>query len=275
MKEIIPITEFFDDEPYLTPAKSFERKETTPARLERIQKGKIKTAIITFISLENQMNNKDGLVDIMKDAEWFLNILGASGNAPTYIYKNVMIVFMKVGAPYAVSVIEELGYFGIQNFIAFGTAGCIDPKFDTNKMVVVNRAIRDEGSSYHYLPPSIYIDTDPIVTAVIEKVLKDKGIEFERGITWTTDAIWRETGKRIERRRSQGAISVEMECSAFAAAAKRLGKRFGQFLFFSDGIGENNDDWKWIQSSEERMNIKARLIHIGIEMAQELEKAKG
>jgi len=94
------------------------------------------------------------------------------------------------------------------------------------------------------------------------------GIANEKGITWTTDGIYRETVKRTAKRLSQGAIAVEMECSAFAAAALRCGVKFGQFLFFSDGISKNG--WKWIQSTE-RQNIKEKLFNIAIEVAEEIQ----
>ena len=124
-------------------------------------------------------------------------------------------------------------------------------------------------TSFHYLPPSLFVETDIEIVNAIEKVLTRSGIKNEKGITWTTDGIYRETLKRTAKRLSQGAIAVEMECAAFAAAAIRCGVRFGQFLFFSDGI--TTDGWKWMPSSIESQKIKEKLFNVAIEIADEIQ----
>jgi len=263
----IPIVEFYDDEPYITQAKLANSSHPhLKERKDRLMKLNIKTAIITWLDKESEYVN-----EILKDSELIHTVYGkTSGRIPVYIHEGYLLVFANIGSPMAAGIIEELGYYGIQNFIAYGTAGCIDKNFDTETMLVVERAIRDEGTSYHYLPPSLYIETDVIITNAIEQVLIRHSIKYEKGTTWTTDALYRETIKRTSKRLEQGAVSVEMECAGFAAAAKRMGLRFGQFLFFSDRICVNNG-WKWLQESASSGDMKAKLIPLGIEIAKELE----
>ncbi|MDR0461948.1 MAG: nucleoside phosphorylase [Christensenellaceae bacterium] len=267
MKDIIPITEFFDDEPHLTPQKTRQHtvsRDDKPGRLKRLG---INTAIITWL-------NDSDIEDLhLPDCDLFHLVLGLSGRLPVYIYKEkVLLVLMTVGAPNAAACVEELGYYGVKNFIAFGTAGCIDPNFDTSKLVIVERAIRDEGTSYHYLPPSVFVETDPEITNIIEKGLAKHNFSAVRGTAWTTDAFYRETYKRTSRRLEQGAIAVEMECAAFAAAAKRLGLRFGEFLFFSDAVA--NEGWKLIAVGDSDRVMKRELIKTALEMNAETQKLK-
>jgi uridine phosphorylase len=218
----------------------------------------IDTAIMTWLNVDE--------IPELKDAKPFHYSLGKCGRCPSYIYKGVILVLMVVGAPVAAACIEELAYLGVKNFIAFGTAGCIDPNFDIKKLFVVERAIRDEGTSYHYLAPSTYVETDKEFTDLIQNVLVAKGFSVARGTTWTTDAIYRETFKAVEKRKSQGAQAVEMECAAFAAAAKKLGVRFSQFLLFSDAV--TKDGWRDIAPGGGERIAKRELIPIALEIAR-------
>jgi len=264
-----PITDFFDDEPLLTIEKLVKGKIHAHLKVlrERIMSLGIKTAIITFVS-----NTSERAVELLKDAEPVHWVFGEnSGRIPVYMYNGFLLVFTCVGSPNAAGIIENLSYFGIENFIAYGTAGCIDKNFDTNKMLVVERAIRDEGTSYHYLPPSVYVETDPVITEAIKYVFTKNKVKFECGTAWTTDALYRETGKRTAKRLEQGAVAVEMECAGFSAAAKRMGKRFGQFLFFSDRICEKAG-WKWLKPSDTTGDVKVSLVPLAVEIAKEVEK---
>ena len=264
MKNEIAILDFFNDETHFSAASEFESKPDMIAWKAHVANLGIKTAIITWL-------NPTSFEHWLKDATLIRVVLGInSGRIPAYIIKNkYILVFMCVGAPNAAAVIEEIGWFGIKNFIAYGSAGCLDPDFDQSKLLIPIKAIRDEGTSFHYLPPSLFVETDIDIVNAIEKVLTRNGLKNEKGITWTTDGIYRETVKRTAKRLSQGATAVEMECSAFAAAALSCGVKFGQFLFFSDGI--TNDGWKWIPSAIEKQNVKEKLFDVAIEIADEIQ----
>ena len=128
--------------------------------------------------------------------------------------------------------------------------------------VLIEKAIRDEGASYHYLAPSVYVATDQALTTWVEKFLQSGGMKVVRGITWTMDGLFRETKMRCAKRREQGAVVVEMECAGFAAACQRLGLRFAEFVFFSDTLTDVNQ-WHMLGAQEqfnERRSLKVRLL---------------
>ena len=104
--------------------------------------------------------------------------------------------------------------------------------------MLVEKAIRDEGTSYHYLEPSTYVETDNDLSVEIEEFLKQKEIKFVKGITWTGDALYRETKQKTEMAKSLGALSAEMECASWCAVAKYRGFKFAQLIYFSDIIAQ-------------------------------------
>lgn len=254
MTEIPPITEFFDDEPIITPTamRGGEKVEIAAG---------IKTAVCTFLC-ENI--DREILAPILKNCRRLFYVYGRSGKVPVFQYKEqCLIVLMTVGSPVAAAVMEELKFLGIQDVIAFGTAGLLDSKITEDSFVLIEKAIRDEGASYHYLAPSVYVETDTELTAWLEKFLQSGGMPVVRGITWTMDAMFRETKARTARRREQGAVVVEMECAGFAAAAKRLGMRFAEFVFFSDTLADHNG-WSTFggkQEQNQRRSLKVTLLH--------------
>ena len=115
------------------------------------------------------------------------------------------------------------------------------------------RALRDEGTSYHYLPPSRLVRMDPEIVDVIESVLERKKIPFSECTTWTTDGFFRETRDMVAYRKSEGCSVVEMECAALAACARKRGAQFGQLLFTADTLADPSryDAREWGASSFE------------------------
>jgi len=105
----------------------------------------------------------------------------------------------------------------------------------------VEGAIRDEGFSYHYVAPSRYIHTNPEVTEKIAAYLDEHEISYLRGLTWTTDAIFRETPERIARRKAEGAKIVEMEQSGCIAVAQCRGFSYGALIYGGDDVSQ--DQW--------------------------------
>ena len=252
MNELPPIAEFFDDEPVITPA-AFHGKEL---KLD----SSIKTAICTFLC-ENIDHTL--LEPVLKDCQFLYYVYGRSGKTPIYQYRDqCLLVLMTVGSPVAVAVIEELKYLGIENVIAYGTAGQLDHSIPEDACVLIEKAIRDEGASYHYLPASVYVETDQQLTAWLERFLQSGDMIVVRGITWTTDALFRETKSRCAKRRAQGAVTVEMECAGFAAASQRLQIRFAEFVFFSDTLVDANK-WQMIGEQKQfdaRRSLKVTLL---------------
>ncbi len=160
---------------------------------------------------------------------------------------DVALVSPGVGAPAAVSSLEVLIALGATNIIGCGGAGIIRPGFDVGHVIVPTGAIRDEGTSYHYAPADAAVTPHPRALAAIDQVLTEAGVPHDRGMTWTTDAFFRETPAKVARRREQGCITVEMEASAMFAAAAFRGAVYGQLLYAGDDVSAaqwDHRDWQ-------------------------------
>jgi len=132
----------------------------------------------------------------------------------------VGIVGCAVGAPFAVLVAEELFACGCNFLISLTSAGQITPSAKLPYFVVIDRALRDEGTSYHYCAPSEYSEADPELIAATMRALKADGVNAVSGASWTTDAPFRETEEAIAAARSKGILAVEMEAAALYAFAR-------------------------------------------------------
>jgi uridine phosphorylase len=133
------------------------------------------------------------------------------------------IVGCAVGAPFAVLVAEELFASGCRLLVSVTSAGQITPAGRPPYFVVIDRALRDEGTSYHYAAPAEYAEADPRLVAMASEALTGKNLRAVVGSSWTTDAPFRETAQAIESARSKGVLAVEMEFAAlytFARAAR-------------------------------------------------------
>ncbi len=157
-----------------------------------------------------------------------------------------------VGAPLAAFFLEEVIALGCTDFIACGGAGVLDAAIGVGQVIVPTAAVRDEGTSYHYLPAGREALPDPAAVAAIEAVLTQRGVPYRTGKTWTTDAIYRETRAKVGLRRSEGCLTVEMEAAAFFAVAQFRGVRFGQLLYGGDDLSGEWDrrDWDTHSSRE-------------------------
>jgi uridine phosphorylase len=138
-------------------------------------------------------------------------ILGIIGNA--------------VGSAFAVLLAEQAFASGCQLLISLSSAGQITPVAEGPYFVLIERALRDEGTSYHYLPPSRYAEAPPALIAKIAAAGKAGGIKLQVGASWTTDAPFRETATAIEAARAEGILAVEMEAAALYAFAAARAKR--------------------------------------------------
>jgi uridine phosphorylase len=127
-----------------------------------------------------------------------------------------------IGAPGAAAVVEELIAMGCGRFVSVGTAGALQPELAVGDLVVADRAIRDEGTSYHYLAAAKYADPSPELTACLRDEIERAGRRAAAGTTWTTDAVYRETVAEAAAYRAEGVAVVEMEAAAvFAVCAYR------------------------------------------------------
>jgi len=187
----------------------------------------------------------------------------ASTISPVYLYDNkILIAKCPLGGPAAANLMEELSYNGIKHFIACGSCGCINQEIDfENDFFIPTSAIRDEGVSYHYMPASRTVETSKIVNNALINSLKKMKQPYTEGITWTIDAMYRETPNRTSRRKSEGALGVEMECASFAAVAKHNKVNFGSLLYFTDLVGSK--EWNW--RIYDKVKLRVLLLQICID----------
>ena len=170
----------------------------------------------------------------------------ANGAIPVYKirYKDTDIAFYlsRVGAPACVAEFEEIIAMGAKKFVLFGSCGVLDDDKVTDHIIIPVSAVRDEGTSYHYIAPSPEITADTHAVRVLENVLENCGYPYVKGKTWTSDAIYRETMPMIRERRQDGCIVVEMECASMLAVAKYRHIPFIQFLYGADNL--SSDIWE-------------------------------
>jgi uridine phosphorylase len=137
--------------------------------------------------------------------------------------QTVGIIGRAVGAPFAVLIAEELFASGCRLLLSLTSAGQIVPAGLPPYFVIIERALRDEGTSYHYAAPSDFAEADPRLVAIAGEALKGSELTFLVGASWTTDAPFRETAEAIASARARGLLAVEMEAAAlytFARAAR-------------------------------------------------------
>ena len=158
--------------------------------------------------------------------------------------KEFGIVGGTVGAPFAVLVAEELLALGCKALVTISSAGLIDDNFRTPSFLLIDRALRDEGTSHHYLPPGRFSFASlPLVDAVARR-LNDAALSFSRGNSWTTDAPFRETAEIIAARRAEGIISVEMEAAAILAMGVALKKPVVCLAHITNSMATRQDDFE-------------------------------
>jgi uridine phosphorylase len=170
--------------------------------------------------------------------------------------KRLAFVHPGVGAPMAAGILEETIALGFRKFIACGSAGVLNKEIAVGHIIVPSVAVRDEGTSYHYLPPAREVSASPEGVAAIEQVLKQRGVPYIVGKTWTTDAPYRETAAQVQLRKSEGCVAVEMEAAAFFAVAQFRHVVLAQMLYGGDDVsGGEWDSRGWHSRAEVRENL--------------------
>lgn len=176
-----------------------------------------------------------------------------------------------VGAAPAAISFEEMIMLGVKNLLLVGCCGCLDSEIEDCSIIIPTSALRDEGTSYHYIPASDEVELDAKCVNVIEKFIKSKKINYRKGKTWTTDGLYRETRDKVEMRKKQGAITVDMECSAMAAVAKFRGVNFGQLFYAADNLGAEEYDAR-STISKVISDDKKKIVPLALECALEFDE---
>jgi nucleoside phosphorylase len=143
-----------------------------------------------------------------------------------------------MGAPVAAAGMERLIALGAKRIIITGTVGVIDPSIRRGDLIVATRAIREEGTSYHYLPAARFVQPSRSMQAALRETLDRIEYPHRTGTTWTTDAFYRETRDKIARMRLRDrAICVEMEAAAMFAVGRFRKIEVGALFYASDAVG--------------------------------------
>lgn len=169
---------------------------------------------------------------------------------------DVGIVCPSYGAPATVMAIEELIALGVKRFILVGAAGALQPKLNPGSVILSTKAIRDEGISHRYTTPSKYAHASKGLNETIRVSLRENGISYAEGVTWTTDVIYRETKKEVEHYSKSGALCVDMEAAALFAVAKYYNTDASALFYVTDSLA--NLEWKPYFSS--KAMEKSRLL---------------
>jgi uridine phosphorylase len=157
----------------------------------------------------------------------------------------IALAELPVGAPAAVIVVEQMLAVGVDTIVAVGSCGAL-AHVNEGEFLLPVRALRDEGTSYHYLPPARWVETNAAVREACRSALEARGLKGTDCDTWTTDGFFRETSGLVAKRRDEGCMVVEMECAALAACAQLRGARYGQILYSADTLaGEEHDIRGW------------------------------
>ena len=169
---------------------------------------------------------------------------------PIYItnYKGEEVVLCQapVGAAPAAQILDWLIGYGVREIISAGSCGALT-HFPESTFLVPLKALRDEGTSYHYAPPSRYIEIGEKARKAIKETVTEHGMKYQEVITWSTDGFFRETKEKVAYRKSEGCSVVEMECSALAACSTFRGATWGMILYTADSLADVDkyDERNW------------------------------
>lgn len=209
------------------------------------------------------------------DGKEIFFIKNANAHWPVYkaTYKGVDIALfmMDQGAAGAAGMIEELYALGVEKIIVFGSCGVLDKNIPECAIIIPNAAVRDEGLSYHYLPPSDEMEVNTEYIDTFKEILDEVKYPYIVGKTWTTDAFYRETRAKVKKRVEAGCLCVEMECSAMAAVAKFREKGIFQFLYTADCLDGEKWDARCLGENS-KVDEKNIFTYLAMEMAVRVSK---
>jgi uridine phosphorylase len=161
------------------------------------------------------------------------------------------IIPRTIGGPYAVLVAEQLAASGVRVVLGLTSAGRVSASVPIPSVIVATAAIRDEGTSYHYLSPAERVDAPPGITDCLETELRSVGLPVSRGLVWTTDAPYRETQQQLSAHAAAGVLAVEMQAASLFALAAVRGVAVGVVAHLTnaiDHVGEPFDKGPELQA---------------------------
>ncbi len=210
------------------------------------------------------------LAALPPEAEQVGELRAAHGTHPIWRIRrhgqDVAVFHPGVGAPLAAGFLEEAIVLGARKIVACGGCGVLSTDVKAGQIIVPTEAVRDEGTSFHYLAASRTVEADRGGVAAALLLLGERSVPFATGKIWTTDAMYRETKQKVAPRRAEGCLAVEMEAAAFFAVARFRGIRFAQLLYGGDDLsGEKWDDRDWTVSPS-----RSTTFDLAVELATRL-----
>ncbi|MFY9693844.1 MAG: nucleoside phosphorylase [Xanthobacteraceae bacterium] len=176
--------------------------------------------------------------------------------------RGVGIVACAVGAPFAVLVAEELFACGCRLLISVTSAGQIVSAGAPPYFVIIDRALRDEGTSYHYAAPEVFAEANPDLIDAAKRALHEAGVSAHVGPSWTTDAPFRETAEAITAARAKGILAVEMEAAALYTFARQRGRKVLCLAQVTNTMGLSGQDFEKgeAQGADEALRVLEAII---------------
>lgn len=167
--------------------------------------------------------------------------VSATKGYPIYVTEyqgeEVCLCQAPVGSAPSAQLLDWLIGHGVREIISTGSCGVLVPMAE-NLFLIPSKALRDEGASYHYAPPSRFIKVNDAARKAIREAMEAHGLNYEEVTTWSTDGFFRETKEKVAYRKEEGCTVVEMECSALAACAQLRGAVWGEILFTADSLAD-------------------------------------
>lgn len=254
LEEEYPILEFDPDKDAMIRPYNLIKKIDIPAK-----------CVITFFKEELEKiieDNPSKIIEYLKFDSFKLPIYEV-----IYNDSKIALVQAMVGAPAAARQIEDLTAMGCNKFIVCGDCGVLDKDILAGNLILPIVAIRDEGTSYHYIKPSKEIEMNREVLNILESILIKNNIQYVKTKTWTTDAFYRETKTKIKKRKNEGCLVVEMEASSYMAVAQFNNVKLGQILYASDNL----DSEIWDRRKENNKIVNREFIlNVAIECCLKL-----
>lgn len=231
---------------------------------------KVAVSCFSFVTFER-------ILALFPEAEIIAEMKCASQRFPVYKvrYRDVeLALYMSgVGAPLCVGNQEEIYALGAECLVLFGTCGVLDRNIGDCAVILPNCAMRDEGTSYHYAPPSDEITVNSRYGELFLDLMQELNVPCVTGKCWTTDSMYRETREKTARRKASGCVCVDMECASVAAVAQFRGKEALHFFYAADNLDSAEWDERSL-SNFANLEEKDRIAMIALEAARRITLTK-
>ncbi|WP_055407207.1 nucleoside phosphorylase [Pyrodictium delaneyi] len=190
-----------------------------------------------------------------------------------YRGKTICIVQLYFGAPASAMALELLIAMGAREFIVYGAAGAVHPSVRVYDIVVPTWGVREEGTSYHYLPPYVVPRPGQRITRILQHELGRTAerlrVKLHTGGVWSTDAIFRETRDKVQRYSSMGVLAVDMESTALMAIAMYRRVELGIALVITDELHGKEWGIKWNVHGDKERRIEREVVMAAIRTLSE------